>query len=226
MSKPLRKKLVDVVDSIVAPKQKKVVVTNGLLEACGIPKRFWNVDWGKVQSEPHCEYLYVYLEVMDEAIREGRGMVLWGPNRRGKTACAVLILIEALKRGYDVHFVRSADYVDEKMRKKSWDELGEMSLEDEVREADLVVVDDVGKEAQRYGNTQSAVIDNLIRARDADKKATIVTTNVIGFDKLVESGAVRLSTVALMSEMMIVLVDGKNFAADAQDWWKEKIDGD
>lgn len=218
----LSKKKQAVTDKTEAAEKPKEVlsVSSSHFEAANVPTRFRESRWADVPEVRYKRVLVNYVKRLDEMLEQGRGLLLWGPNRRGKTAAASLVLREAMKRKHDCFFVRAAEYVDDKRRIKSFEEMSDITLEEMAQDSALLVFDDMGKELERFGSA-AIEIDNLIRHRDAEKRATIVTTNV----PLNQMGEVfKESTIALMRECMYpVQVDEVDYAKQSMDWLEERL---
>lgn len=192
------------------------------LDPTGLPKKYWAASLDRIPDElPYKSAVCRYVEHLDELVTQGRGLLLWGPNRKGKTAIGAIVLKEAVRRGYDSHFVRAADYVDGVFQRMMVDE--EMSLAEAVRDTKLLILDDLGKEIAGKSGATEGMIDNLLRARESENKATIVTTNIALPDL---PSVFRESMVALMRGSMYPLeIDGMDYSKEEQSWLEGKLNG-
>lgn len=193
------------------------------MEACDVPLKYWRVSLNAVPNDaPYKKVVERYIEKIDELVPKGKGLLLWGPNRHGKTSLAVVILKEVLRRGYDAHFVRAADLVDAVMQHKMVDE--ELSVSESVRKTALLVIDDLGKELWTRSAIGEAVIDNVVRARESDLRATIVTTNV---PEKEQAEVFKPSMMALMKECMVpVKVWAKDYSIEESARLERVVRGD
>lgn len=173
----------------------------------GIPKRFWKASMDAVPDSVHRRVAERYIAGLTKFVTSGNGLLLWGPNRRGKTSLAVIVQMEAIRRGYDTHFVRAADLVDAIIQTRMVDD--ETSIQEVARKAQLLVLDDLAKEGESRSGRIEGIIDNELRARESECRATIITTNAT-LDELRRT--LKRSTIAMMeSSFYPVHVDGPDF---------------
>jgi len=198
-------------------KSAPATIKKSQLVNSGVPERFWRALWGEVPDGDYKNILLNYVVNMDLMLSEGRGLLLWGPNRFGKTSCAVLLLKEVLAHKVDTFFVRVADFVDDKLRMKTFDELDDSTLEDMVVDASFLVFDDLGKEIVSGNAKAIRIIDNLLRRREASKRATIVTTNipVSEIEKVTSQSTMRI----LMDVGYPVHINQRDYSVELQKWY-------
>jgi DNA replication protein DnaC len=119
-----------------------------------------------------------YFTHIEGYMRIGRGLILRGATTgTGKTLVASLLFKKILADGYDGYFVQFNELLD--AHAAGW------RNEDErrwfirrVRNAGLLVIDDIGREYVGRGHDLiESVLDKVIRARHDDCKPTIITTN-------------------------------------------------
>lgn len=193
------------------------------LQACELPRKYWDASFDLVP--PEAKYLLViqrFIEKLDEMIANGAGLLLWGPNRSGKTALAAIVLKEVVRRGFDGHFVRAADLIDATFQRRMVD--AETSVVDVVRKSDLLVIDDLGKEIASRSGAIEAVLDNTLRARDAENRSTVITTNL---SVTHQNEAFKGSMIALIAESLFtVKVDAKDYTSVKADWLNRELRGD
>lgn len=118
-----------------------------------------------------------YLDDADYYLSRGVGFMFKGDRGTGKTLLATILLKLLLDRGVDGYFTTFNDMLDNftggwsNDKQKSW-------FDARVRNAPLLVVDDIGKEyAGRVGVSQ-VMIDNIFRSRVNNALPTIITTNL------------------------------------------------
>lgn len=143
-----------------------------------LPRRYWNVSFGNIKPEDskHKMVMAKYLLKIDEMIRNGYGLLFWGDNNSGKTACASIILKEMRRRGFVVLFCRASKIKDAFVKNVPFD--SRILLRERLSDVDGLVIDDLGKEYSGESGYIEKVFDNLIRERTGQKKITIITTNV------------------------------------------------
>lgn len=156
--------------------KKRRLLNDGDFERMEIPKRFRDVSVDKIEPENsnHKKIIVRYILKLNEIRKKGIGLLFWGDNGVGKTACASLVLKEARRRGFTCLFCRSFDLKDfiigsddrsKRIRKK-------------IRSVDFLVIDDLGKEYSGESGFIERVLDGIFRERSGDLKPVIVTTNM------------------------------------------------
>lgn len=134
-----------------------------------------------------------YIGHIEGNLRLGLGLMLWSELRgTGKTLVATLALKRVLAAGYDGYFTTFSDMLD--MYASSWRDKEEKRWFDQrVRNVQFLVIDDIGKEnearrrkaSETGGNSNEhslgmieAMVDAVVRARNAAALPTIITTNL------------------------------------------------
>ena len=118
-----------------------------------------------------------YAADLESMIRYGRGLILLSPDRgTGKTMIAALTLKRALASGHDGYLTTFNQLLDRYQR--TWrDDDEQRWFARRVRNATLLVIDDVGRENSGRRGVAEGMFDDIIRARVADQRPTIITTN-------------------------------------------------
>jgi DNA replication protein DnaC len=112
-------------------------------------------------------------------MRVGRGWVLHGSPGTGKTLTAALIAKSALFRRRSVCFSIFSTLIDQYA--KGWKSVDDqLFFEDHFRGADLLVIDDLGREGTQTARVHLAIgiISNMIRDRVQHQLSTYITTNL------------------------------------------------
>ncbi len=145
-------------------------------ERMGIPERFRDASIDKIEPNDsvHKKVIVKYILKIREMRRKGIGLLFWGDNGVGKTACASLILKAARRRGFTCFFCRSFDLKDFMIGS---DEKS-ISIKRRIRDVDFLVIDDLGKEYSGESGFIERVLDNIFRERSGALKPVIVTTNM------------------------------------------------
>ena len=145
-------------------------------ERIGIPERFRNasIDRIKPDDSVHKKVIIKYILKLEEMRKKGIGLLFWGDNGVGKTACASLILKEARRRGFTCLFCRSFDLKDFIIGS---DEKSK-SVAKRIKRVDFLVIDDLGKEYSGESGFVERVLDGIFRERSGSMKPVIITTNM------------------------------------------------
>jgi len=146
-----------------------------MLERTRIPRRFWETKYDNVPQSVR-GYLGNYLRAVDEMLDGGEGLLLWGPNGVGKTSVAALIGFEVARRGGTAYFVTSESIRISSIERTAFD--ADTNVIERAQEVELLIIDDLGKEHRSESAYAERLMENLLRVRLAQKRATIITTNL------------------------------------------------
>ncbi len=172
---------------IVAEEQRRRLQRDDLERMC-LPEEFWRIKIdGITAEEPGAKIVRSYLRHIDTMLTQGKGMVLMGGPGVGKTGIAALVAKEARAWGRTVFFVTTWDLREFVRSKINFDD--NASIMDRCRTVDLLVLD--GLRVEDAAPTEKAHqgrdyffnsthLEGLIRARNARKKVTIITTRLSG----------------------------------------------
>lgn len=201
-------------------------LTKGILERTRIPRRFWNTKYEQVPQSVH-GYLGKYLRAVDEMLDAGEGLLLWGPNGVGKTSIATLIGFEVARRGGTTYFATAESLRLASIERTMFDD--ETTVMERAQEVELLIIDDLGKEHRSESAYAERLIENLLRVRLAQKRATIITTNL----PLVGDASKRIaglntvystSMLEVLRECVLPLdVEGVNQRIEAQAHLQERL---
>ena len=153
------------------------------LEAMRLPRRFWQSKFDNISgpadvSDEVKHKIAGYLHNINLMRERGAGLLLWGPNGTGKTSIGSLILMQARRLGYLGLFLNSAEIKTAVVSKEMYDSERNLTLWARAKSVDFLLLDDLGKGAQDSQGFGERLIDELIRARYAEQRCTIITTNV------------------------------------------------
>jgi DNA replication protein DnaC len=159
--------------------KKTVLHDVGLFEA-GVPDELWRADTIVPENnKQHFETLKSYAAQMGTVVREeGLSLLLHGENGTGKTTCATIAIIAALRAGMSAALVTWADAI-RSLVQDAYNAKHQHALEARLLR-DLLVIDELGKEtvpSSREGLSSSR-LDALMRERKARKFPTILVTNL------------------------------------------------
>jgi DNA replication protein DnaC len=128
-------------------------------------------------SEETQRQVMEYVRDHQASVDAGLGLVLWSPDLgTGKTLMSVLTAKSLLREGEDVFFVQFNDLID--YFTAGWrDEAERRWFNRRVRNADVLVIDDLGREHKGRSEVVEAMLDQVIRHRTAMARPTIITTN-------------------------------------------------
>ena len=145
----------------------------------GIDKRYQRFSWDDTTHVNTNAQMAVLGYAADSAamVNHGEGMTLWSKDKgTGKTLLASLLLKDLMARGRDGHFTQFNEMLEtftsgwRNEEERSW-------FLRRVRNVEVLVIDDMGRESKGRENITEAMFDTVVRARVAACKPTIITTN-------------------------------------------------
>lgn len=158
-------------------------LTNHDLQAMRLPQRFWASSFDHIvgdmaRQESPKRMIAGYLSNLPAMIELGAGLVLWGPNGTGKTSIGSVILKAARREGRTAMFLESAAIKTLVVSKEMYDAESRLTVWARAQKVDFLLLDDLGKGSHDSQGFGERLIDELIRSRYANKRPTIITTNV------------------------------------------------
>jgi DNA replication protein DnaC len=143
-----------------------------------VPVEFWRAEHDVLEwNAGHFEVVKDYAGDLDTAMSDGRGLLLFGENGVGKTFSACHVLARALSQGYTAGYLTAQAFTTH--TRASWNDPVLKAWLDTITTADLLVLDEVGKEHRANGSEWvAAEFDTLLRARRGDLKPTIIISNL------------------------------------------------
>lgn len=134
-----------------------------------IKKKWWKMRWAYYPEDyPARKILSEYIEELDRCRKNGQGLLLYGDTGRGKTAAAMLIAKEIIRRdGFPL-------VVDAYEIPKI--EIEDPELSHKMHATSFLIIDDLGSGAGKDASRN--MVEQLIRDRDARELPMIITTNL------------------------------------------------
>jgi DNA replication protein DnaC len=175
-----------------------------------IPPRYQTLNPAQVTDPVFLDFLRKF----PEPLKAGKGMFISGNNGVGKTAFSVLTLMHARRWGYPGLFLE-AQRLKELVFEQEWFDESE-TYWDRIREVPVLVMDDLGKEAEDQKNWMAQLMDQVVRHRTMQGKSTLLTSNSNPED-LVKKGLIWASTFHAMKEStLFYTLIGKDLRGDAR----------
>jgi len=148
------------------------------LRLSGIPIAYWDKNFANFEEGQNKKAIQKIQEFLRESRwKEGKGLLLVGPVGAGKTHLAAAIVHELSKQDVFVLFVFVADLLDALRETYDAEYEEQENLFDLVREARVLVLDDLGTE--KISEWTIEKITQILNYRYNNKLSTIVTTNLV-----------------------------------------------
>jgi DNA replication protein DnaC len=163
-----------------------------VMERVRIPKRYEHCDFesyvtdltdGKIWTAQHSQSLKQANLLTQTFVRDypgsaEKGLLLMGPSGVGKTHLAVASLKELIRRGHGGLFCDYRELLKEiQASYNPASESTEMSILEPIRNAEVLVLDDLG--ASKPSAWVLDIIGLVLNARYNDRRVTILTTNYV-----------------------------------------------
>jgi DNA replication protein DnaC len=158
-----------------------VPLTVDHLKYMNIGERFWEAERAKFTLE-QCEKIVPYLAGLENYVRRGVGLYLWGDNNVGKSYVSA-VLCKSVWGAYRVasYCVLASELKDAWSRFEvampAHDGSSE-SMSDRVEQVRFLVVDDLGKEHRTSSGFAEDKFSALLRSRSRSIKTTVITSNM------------------------------------------------
>jgi len=139
-----------------------------------VGRAFWGVTFETARRGECKMAVQTYLHDLREMLEAGKGLLLWGEFRSGKTSLAVVIMRETVRWGATTMLLKAPEWTAVTPAPVMFDE--SQTLEARAFEVDLLVLDDLGLEHDSpWAKTR---IEQLVRNRVEQKRSLVVTTNL------------------------------------------------
>lgn len=151
-----------------------------LLQA-GIPAIYWGLGFEHYEGDTKAKAVTKkYVGMIDEAFKEGMGLLFFGKHGTGKTMLSCIIGAEAIKKDYTVKYIGITKVIDGIMAGFSNEQLKER-LNTVITRTEFLILDDLGKEYRGIGDKLNPMVrlelDRILRDRVNRGVATIGSTN-------------------------------------------------
>jgi primosomal protein DnaI len=186
------------------------------LNRMNLPIGLWRSDPGKIQGEAQAK-IFRYLADIDDHIRNGRGLYLFGNPGVGKSSVAAIVSMVVRSVGLPVYFTTLWELIRDVKDQKEFH--GEMSILERCRSVEMLVLDGV-KEKDFHDSFffNSNDIIGLLESRTIRSKLTVITSELKPQElhKKIPSNAKDL---LLVARMIPLLLEGKDIRSQriAQD---------
>jgi DNA replication protein DnaC len=161
-----------------------ISLTPNQLRGMNIPEPYWNSTMDAFRDDEDRDAritLSKYIKNIKRALSVGFGLVINGEYGTGKTSAAVICLEQTRRVMGTGYFITAHEYVQDIFNKTMYDD--NTSVYGRVRDVDLLVIDDLGKEGSRLdgeNDSMATMIVSLLKDRSLSGKSTIITSNLIG----------------------------------------------
>jgi DNA replication protein DnaC len=141
-------------------------------------RRYWSSNLSLLTSEQE-EALGSYPDKLGQAIVDGVGVFLWGPNSTGKSFIAAALCIEATARfRVSSYIIRAAELKEAFIKDYPANTDSNETVLERVNYVTFLVIDDLGKEYRTASGFSETAFGSLLRDRCRRKLPTSITSNL------------------------------------------------
>lgn len=144
-------------------------------ERMNLPQAYWRAKVQNVAEEVR-PLVARYLLKMDQMVENGVGMIVLGEPGVGKTGIAALVAKEARSRGYVVMFTSVWELRELIRAKVRFDD--ELSMMQRAADVPVLILDDLRPDDVSQSWFGRAEVEALVAQRAAQRKLTVVTTQM------------------------------------------------
>lgn len=181
-------------------------------------KQFYNCIFENYEIDQYNKDIYkIGLEYCNEWRKmksENIGMTLMGPVGIGKSYLSFCIANRLLRRNIPVIAISSINIINKIYESYGrFGEEGEVAVINKLRNADLLVLDDLGAEHTSKNGKEKQIIYSIIDSRIRAKKPMIITTNLDKKqlrEKLIGTDGIDRTYDRLLAACPIIEIEGKS----------------
>ena len=151
-----------------------------LFKHSGLPQRFARCSFENWEERPGTEKAfaaaYRYAQNLEQNIRDGRGLIIFGPCGNGKSHLAAAITSKAFSAGKSVIFERVPKLLSR--IRSTYDhnsDVTESQLLSTLGQVELLVLNDAG--AEKWTQWTEPMLYNIIDERYSWERSLVITTN-------------------------------------------------
>lgn len=190
----------------------------------GIPLNYQRLSWDDVRTvpQPVIDQVMGYALQAARNIASGRNLILWSKSPgTGKTLLATLLAKFLMANGWQAHVSQFNDIID--LFTQSWRDKDEKDQWNRrVRNVDVLVMDDLGKEHKGRIEMVESMVDQIIRARVSDAAPVIITTNLTPDEIQQGYGAYSMSLLTEAADF--IEVTGSDYRTARRDISRQEAD--
>lgn len=160
--------------TLMIPKIPNTQDSTIFFDLANVPEKHWRAKLSHIPDDlPHKSLVQTYINNLPQNIKEGRGLLLFGPLGQGKSALASIILKAAFHHKKLGYYLTASSYMGHLKDPTYFDQ--DKTIVDHIKTNPLLVID----EFILYPTLgeREFCLEDLFRYRVAHNKATIITTN-------------------------------------------------
>jgi len=191
------------------------------LRRANVPENYWYCTIASIPEElEYRKKVVSYYAQMESFLSKGIGLYLFSSdNQTGKTSIAIALLKRALKLKKTAFFSEAGTLKNALAKNEEFDD--QMLLEQRIKNVDLLVIDDLGKEYRTSSGYAENTFENIFRHRIQSLKPLIVTGNM--FPKDIEKTYSTSLAALLKGSLIPIQVSGYNWAEQKQKELKQTL---
>lgn len=159
-----------------SPMHVRRALTPGDFSRMNLPREHYSAHSRLIQEDDTREIVGNYGKRVVEMIKTATGLVLMGPPGVGKSSIAAILAKEAVRWGFSAYFVSHEELADLRFEDRAFAE--GTSVMGRIRAVDLLILDNFDARFLSDKRFGPAELEKLVRRRNANLLATILTTRL------------------------------------------------
>lgn len=178
-----------------------------------IPADYWNLTLDELHVVPQYKKIVRdYIENIDNAIGKGLGIMFLGDRGIGKTSLVSEIGKHAVIRRYEVYYEIMQNIVDDRFTDAQ-------AINSRLRNADLIIIDELDKVLMRENSNIPKQIENLLRDLLPNGKSVLLCSNLN--ESEIEQ---RFNITSLVKRYInMIQMTGEDYSEQKQKGWLDKL---
>jgi DNA replication protein DnaC len=146
-----------------------------MLNRVKVPPKYWDARLSLVQDEPHKVLVTDWFENIQEKIKEGKGLYIFGTYGLGKSALAAILLKKALVHGIFGLWTNFKPLIPYYKNRSNYMFDDNTTMFDQMLKTPLLVIDEFAIVPKDWWAVE--IMEEVIRCRVQNKLSTIITSN-------------------------------------------------
>jgi DNA replication protein DnaC len=186
------------------------------LARANVPRRYWGLEIEDclLETDSSLAFVKYACDNAEEVAYRGLGFSLFGSRGRGKTTLTTYFLKAALRAGIPGYFVLMESLMN--MIRDSFDDDKEKDRLTIIKNIQVLVLDDLGREYTTNSGFVLARLDELFRFRDSMGHSTIFSSNLTGDEFKAKYGTGIISL--LKNTSKILILKGEELRPALNEW--------
>ena len=206
--------------------EKKIQKRNEIFSLSDLGKKFKARRFENWIVKEGAENASIWTKRLRDSILSGnkfQSLILWGDSGNGKTELAACTYNELSEKGYNCIFIKVGDLLNKiGSTQNSTSKITEKKIYDIFREADLIILDDLGTET--YTEKRAEWLFNIIEIIYNNEIPSIITMNDYAPEKMSKNkdGEPIMNMLKIFDRFKEIYLKVQNKAISHRDWLEQQ----